>query len=88
MWQMRTCALQCLLFIPEKIWAMPFLAGVTNTVDALKAVLPAMEGARRDGVQDIVILLSDGRTNVEQDSILDTAQQLKDAGITIFTVGK
>ncbi|ELT89949.1 hypothetical protein CAPTEDRAFT_198363 [Capitella teleta] len=73
--------------LEQLIWDMPYLAGVTNTGAALQAVLPAMQQARRPDVKDIVVLLSDGRTNVDEDSVIAAAQALKDDGVTIFSVG-
>lgn len=46
-----------------------------------------MEQGRRPDVKDIVILISDGRTNVDEDTVLEAAQALKDQGVTIFSVG-
>jgi uncharacterized protein with von Willebrand factor type A (vWA) domain len=64
------------------------MAGVTNTGAALEAVLPAMQAARRPDVKDIVILLSDGKSNVDEDTVLAAAQALKDDGVVIFSVGE
>ena len=77
-----------LLSCAEKVWNMPYLAGVTNTPAALTAAWEAVQAGQRQDIQDIMILLSDGRTNVDEDTVQGVAQQIKDQGVTIFSIGE
>ena len=88
---MQYCTLNKLsrfVWLTDRIWALPYLAGITNTGDALRAAIPVMEEGNRPDVQNIVILLSDGRTNVDEETVQEAAQDIKDLGMTIFSVGE
>ena len=67
---------------------MPYLAGVTNTPAGLKLAGQVLQNGQRPDAQDILILLSDGRSNVDEDIVQTVAQELKDLGTTIFSVGR
>lgn len=82
--------LQCLDFLSsaEEIWDLPYLAGATNTGEAIKAMREVMLEGRRKDVKDIAIVLSDGQTNIVPETVQEEAQKAKDEGITVFSIGK
>ena len=67
---------------------MPYLAGVTNTPAGLKLAGEVLQDGQHPDVQDILILLSDGHSNVDEEIVQTIAQELKDLGTTIVSVGR
>ncbi|XP_032810633.1 collagen alpha-1(XIV) chain [Petromyzon marinus] len=71
----------------EAIRRLPYKGGSTNTGDALQFAQRVMfaEGAgTRDGIPKIAFVITDGKS---QDAVAAPAQQLRSAGIEIFTLG-
>lgn len=73
----------------EWIRNLPYSTGGTNTGSALEFVranyLAEMNGSRaKDGVPQIVILVTDGESN---DEVQDAADQLKRDGVFVYVVG-
>ncbi|XP_078718860.1 collagen alpha-1(XIV) chain-like isoform X1 [Lampetra fluviatilis] len=71
----------------EAIRRLPYKGGSTNTGDALQFAQRMMfaEGAgTRDGIPKIAFVITDGKS---QDAVAAPAQQLRSAGIEIFTLG-
>lgn len=73
----------------EQIRNLPYNMGSTNTGSALEFIranyLTEMSGSRaKDGVPQIVILVTDGESN---DEVQDAADQLKRDGVFVYVVG-
>lgn len=73
----------------EWIRNLPYSTGGTNTGSALEFIranyLTEMSGSRaKDGVPQIVILVTDGESN---DEVQDAADQLKRDGVFVYVVG-
>lgn len=73
----------------EWIRNLPYSTGGTNTGSALEFIranyLTEMSGSRaKDGVPQIVILVTDGESN---DEVQDAADQLKRDGVIVYVVG-
>jgi collagen type VI alpha len=66
------------------------VGGATDTADALDTALntqlTAAHGAR-SAVKKVVIIITDGYSNVKADQTLSRAQALKDAGVLVYSVG-
>jgi collagen type VI alpha len=66
------------------------IGGATDTADALDTALntqfTAPHGAR-SAVKKVVIIITDGYSNVKADQTLSRAQALKDAGVLVYSVG-
>ena len=71
----------------QYVEALPFIGGNTNTSGALRVARDLMLSRRRDDVSNIVLLLTDGLSNVDSHLTLAEARITKDAGIRLFTVG-
>jgi len=68
---------------------IPHRGGRTNTQEALRLADVEIFQSRagdRDGVENIVILVSDGNANVDPEMTPIRAQELKDDGATIYVV--
>jgi collagen type VI alpha len=63
-----------------------FSEGITATGDALALARTGVLNHARSGVNKIVILITDGRTNVGKDPIKE-ATKLKKSGATVIAVG-
>ncbi|CAM9642473.1 unnamed protein product [Lampetra fluviatilis] len=66
---------------------MPYKGGNTMTGDALTMALKSgfsEKAGARDGVSRVAILVTDGRS---QDSVMDPALELKQAGVELFALG-
>ena len=70
-----------------QVWQLPWLAGATNTGEALRAMRKIVKAGQRKDVKDIVILLSDGKTNIVPEIVQTEAQKAKDEGCNIFSIG-
>lgn len=73
----------------EQIQNLPYSMGGTNTGSALEFIranyLTELSGSRaKDGVPQIVILVTDGESN---DEVQDAADQLKRDGVFVYVVG-
>lgn len=75
-------------YLSEKIWGLPYLAGATNTGEAIRAMRSMMSAGRRPDAKDIAFVLSDGQTNIVPDIVQKEAQLAKDEGVTIFSIGQ
>jgi len=76
--------------LENAIGSIDIFGGDTNIAGALRTAREVMfspsNGARSD-VPKIIILLTDGTANVEEENTQDEATKTKDADITVFTVG-
>lgn len=66
-----------------------YIGGTTNTPLALTTVKNNhLTGSRGDrpGVDDILMLVTDGYSNVDQDQTVPLSDQLKSSGVTIYAV--
>lgn len=67
-----------------------FLAGNTNTSGAFRYAMDQMFSSRhgdRPRVTNVVVLITDGFSNVEKDQTFTESARLRHAGVRIFTVG-
>ena len=63
--------------------------GKTNTQAALRLLLDEMytrDGGDRNGVDNKVILITDGRSNIQERRTISTAEDVKDADIDLYVL--
>ena len=68
----------------------PYIYGMTNLYSALSRIRTDIlreEAGNRAHVQDVAILLTDGRSNINTRLTASEARQLKAAGLTIAAIG-
>ncbi|XP_061405398.1 collagen alpha-1(XII) chain-like [Lethenteron reissneri] len=73
--------------VARALTGMPYKGGNTMTGDALTMALKSgfsEKAGARDGVSRVAILVTDGRS---QDSVLDPALELQQAGVELFALG-
>ncbi|CAG2185535.1 COL6A [Mytilus edulis] len=76
--------------IMDAIDAIPYRYGSTNTADGLRTMRSQMFTSRngdRDGVPNVVIILTDGVSNINSRRTIPEAEQARAAGIHIYAVG-
>ncbi|CAG2244074.1 unnamed protein product [Mytilus edulis] len=76
--------------IMDAIDAIPYRYGSTNTADGLKTMRSQMFTAAngdRDGVPNVVLILTDGVSNINSRRTIPEAEQARAAGIHIYAVG-
>ena len=70
--------------------ALPYNDGFTNTVEALELVrddqFQAANGDRAD-VPNILIILTDGESNVNEERTIPLAEELRAQDVTIYSIG-
>ena len=72
--------------VSKAIEGTPFSEGITATGDALNMAREELANSGRKGVRQLVILVTDGKTNFGEDPVAE-AKKLKDMGADIITVG-
>ena len=75
--------------IQDAIWSIRFSGGSTNTAGALQMIsddVMGLQNGARPGARDVLVILTDGLSNMNQNFTAGNAQLLKDAGFEIFTV--
>jgi len=73
--------------LPE-IWQTPYMAGVTNTADGILEMHKMFQSRKRPYVQQSVILLTDGLSNINHDETVKNAEAARADDIEIFSIGK
>ena len=64
--------------------------GRTNTAKALRSVAYNVFNSNagdRNGVRDVVVIVTDGNSNVEHDYTIDRANSLKNNGVSMYAIG-
>jgi hypothetical protein len=67
-----------------------FIGDTTNTTGGLyksRQVLTDPQYGPRAGVSKIIILITDGNPNIEANTLLEEAQNIRDAGIRVLVIG-
>jgi len=73
--------------IEDAIWGLDWESGVTNTYDGLSHAEQIYRRSCRDDVKHIVVLITDGVSNVKKDLTVPKAEEMHSNGIEIFVVG-
>ena len=76
--------------IQKAINRMPYTGGNTNTTGGLRVVRTEVyrkDRGDRSNVKNVIVLITDGRTTREVDSLYDEACKLKGPGTLIFGIG-
>jgi uncharacterized protein YegL len=73
--------------LENALWNTPWLMGVTNTQDALIHAKTMIDESARAEVKHIVIIITDGESNIKADNTIPAADDLHNSGVEIFTIG-
>jgi len=73
--------------LESALWSTPWKQGVTNTQDGLDHAMKIIDNEARADVKHIVIVITDGESNVKKENTIPKAQEMHNKGIEIFTVG-
>jgi len=76
--------------LSDNIGKVPFIGSQTNTTGGLylsRQVLTDPKYGSRAGKSKIIVLITDGNPNVENNTVLAEAQNCRDAGIRVIVVG-
>jgi len=73
--------------LEEQLWDVHWTMGTTNTADGLQHGWEIIKEQARGEVKHIVILITDGESNVQQDQTIPTAEAMQEDGIEIFVIG-
>ncbi|KAI0239671.1 hypothetical protein LSAT2_009633 [Lamellibrachia satsuma] len=69
------------------IWASDYMAGMTNTADGIDEMRQMFRQHKRADVKQIAILVTDGKSNLNQEFTIQNAEAAEADGIDIFVVG-
>ncbi|KAI0239670.1 hypothetical protein LSAT2_009632, partial [Lamellibrachia satsuma] len=69
------------------IWAIDYMAGVTNTADGIDEMREMFRQHKRTYVKQIAILLTDGKSNLNNEFTIPNADAAQDDDIEIFAIG-
>ena len=75
--------------IQDALWNMDPRGGNTNTASALRTIdVSIMTSSRgeRSNARDVLVILTDGLSNIDETRTAQYAQNLKNSGIEIFAV--
>ena len=70
------------------IWAIPYRAGATDTSSALMAINNMFTSPGSADVPKLGYVITDGQSTINSVFTKATADLLKNAGVTMFTIGK
>ena len=71
------------------VWKRPFMAGNTNTQQALEVMLEVSRATGRlNDVKQIGIIITDGLSNIIHNNTVLRAKDAKNAGMQLISVGK
>lgn len=73
--------------LEEAIWGIPWMAGSTNTADGIRLARTVFEQGRGD-VNKIMIVVTDGNSNILNETTIPQADLAKEQGIQVFVIGK
>ena len=73
--------------VQENIWALPHLAGPTNTADGLRKMRAMFQQDGFTGRKAVGVVLTDGRSLLDRELTPVEATVAKDDGIGIFAIG-
>ena len=75
--------------IEDAIWAADFQGGATGTADGIQAARASFSVAMGDrpGVQNVLVWITDGVSNIDKHRTGPEARMAKDAGINIIAIG-
>jgi uncharacterized protein YegL len=74
----------------DAIAQLPYIGDTTNTTGGLfksRQVLSDPQYGLREGKSKVLVLVTDGKPNVDGDTVLAEAQNCRDAGIRVIVVG-
>ena len=75
--------------IVDAVWDEHYMAGITNTADGIQLGREMMEETlKRVGVAQILIIFTDGISNVDANRTTIEADKARDAGILVYVIGK
>ena len=73
----------------EDVFSLRYLAGVTNTADAIAAMVDMFYSGRPlSEAKRIAVVITDGASNVDHNKTIPEAETAKASGITIYSVGE
>ncbi len=73
----------------EDVFSLRYLAGVTNTADAIAAMVDMFNSGRPlSETKRIAVVITDGASNVDQPRTIPEAETAMASGITIYSVGE
>lgn len=73
--------------LEEAIWDLPKMGGTTNTADALLHAQQIIEQSSRASVKHIVVIITDGESNINPTRTIPQAEEMHAQGIEIFAIG-
>ncbi|KAI0218127.1 hypothetical protein LSAT2_030157 [Lamellibrachia satsuma] len=69
------------------VWSIDYMAGDTNTADAIAVMRDMFNRSRRRNVKQIAILITDGTPGLNAGQTVPNANLASDDGIEIFAIG-
>ena len=73
----------------EDVFSLRYLAGVTNTADAIAAMVEMFNGGRQlFETKRIAFVITDGASNVDHNRTIPEAETAKASDIRIYSVGE
>ena len=73
--------------IEEAIWGIPWMAGYTNTADGIRLARKEFAEEARTGVKKIMVVVTDGNSNVLNETTIPQADLARAEGILVFVIG-